>query len=50
MKDYLLCLDNVLKDFTINNMKKIRIKSSCKVFFYVEFNPSDTSNILDIHK
>ena len=37
IKDYALCLGNVSKDFTINNMKKKkenRIKRSCN-FFYV---------------
>ena len=33
IKDYVLCLGNVSKDFTINNMRKNRIKSSCKTFF-----------------
>ena len=33
IKDYALCLGNIAKDFTINNMKKNRIKRSCKNFF-----------------
>ena len=33
IKDYALCLGNVSKDFTINNMKKSRIKRTCKMFF-----------------
>ena len=39
IKDYTLCLGNISKDFTINNMKKKkkkkknRIKRSCKCFF-----------------
>ena len=33
IKDYTLCLGNVLKDFTINNMEENRNKSSCKNFF-----------------
>ena len=33
IKDYALCLNNVSKDFTINNIKKNRIKRSCKFFF-----------------
>ena len=33
-KTYPLCLGNVLKDFTIHNMKKKnRIKMKCKFFF-----------------
>ena len=39
IKDYALCLGNVSKDFTINNIKN-RIKRSCKIFF-VDFNPID---------
>ena len=33
IKIYSLCLCNVSKDFTINNMKK-RIKRSCKTFLF----------------
>ena len=34
IKDYaLMCLRNILKDFTINNMEKNRIKKSCKILF-----------------
>ena len=33
IKDYALCLNNVSKDFTINNIKKNRIKRSYKFFF-----------------
>ena len=32
-KNYVLCLGNVSKDFTINNMKKNWIKRSCNIFF-----------------
>ena len=48
IKDYPLCLGNISKDCTIDNMKN-RIKRSCKIFS-VDFNPIDTNNILDIHK
>ena len=37
------------KDFTINNMKKNRIKTKCK-YLSIDFNPIDTNNILDIHR
>ena len=50
-KVYTLCLDNIPKDFTYNNMKKKkkkRIKRRC--FFSIDFNPIDTDNILDNHK
>ena len=49
MKDYALCLGNVSKDFTINNMRKNRIKSSYK-FFSVVFNSIDLNATLDTHK
>ena len=49
IKDYPLCLGNVLKDFTINNMKTSRLKGPIN-FFSVDFNPIDTNDILDIHK
>ena len=49
IKDYALCLGNTSKDFTINNMKKTRLKGVIK-FFSVAFNPIDTNDILDIHK
>ena len=49
IKDYTLCLGNISKDFTIDNMKKNRIKRRCKIFSVV-FNPIDTNDILDTHK
>ena len=49
IKYYPLCLGNVLKDFTINNMKTSRLKGDIN-FFSVDFNPIDTNDILDIHK
>ena len=48
IKDYPLCLGNVSKDFTINNMKKAGLKGVVK-FSSVDFNPINTSDILDIH-
>ena len=33
IKDYALCLGNISKDLTINNVKKNRIKKSCRNFF-----------------
>ena len=59
IKDYALCLGNISKQFTINNMKKEnKIKRSCKTFFVkgvvkvfsLIFNLIDTNNITDIHK
>ena len=50
IKDYIRCLGNVSKDFTINNMKKkTGLKGTVK-FFSVDFNPIDTNDILNIHK
>ena len=49
IKDYALCLGNISKEFTINNMKKTGLKGTVK-FFSVDFNPIDTNNILDIHR
>ena len=49
IKDYALCLGNVSKDFTINNMKKTGLKGIVKSF-PVDFNPIDNNDILDIHK
>ena len=44
-----MCLGNILKDFTINNMKKSGLKGSVN-FFSVDFNPIGTNEILDIHR
>ena len=49
IEDYTLCLGNISKDFTINDMKQTELKGSVK-FFSVDFNPIDTNNILDIHR
>ena len=49
IKDYALCLGNISKDFTINNMKKTGLKGVVKLFS-LDFNPVDTNDILDIHK
>ena len=48
IKDHTLYLGNISKDFTINNMKKIRLNGVS--FFSDGFNPIDTNIILDIHK
>ena len=48
-KDYVLCLGNVSKDFTIHNLKKTRLNGSEKLIS-VDFNPTDTNDILDIHR
>ena len=38
-----------MKDFTINNMKKLGLKGSL-IFFSADLNPIDTKDILDIHR
>ena len=48
-KNYALSLGNISKAFTIHNMKKTGFKGVA-IFFSVDFNPIDTSDILDIHK
>ena len=55
IKDYALCLSNISKDFAIYNMKKKTKKKKTGLkgvvkFLLVDFNPSDTNDILDIHK
>ena len=49
IKDYILCLSNLSRCFTINNMKKTGLKGSAKLFS-ADFNPIDTNDILDIQK
>ena len=49
IKDYALCLGNVSKDFTINNIKKTGLKGVAKLLS-VDLYPIDTNDILDIHK
>ena len=50
IKDYALCLGNISKDFTIDNMKKKTGLKGVVKLFSVDFNPLDTNDILDIHK
>ena len=50
IKPYILCLGNISKYFTIDNMKKSPdFIGSIKVF-PADYNPIDNSNILDIHR
>ena len=46
IKDCTLCLCNVLKDFRINNMKKIGLKGTLKEFL-VDYNAINTNVILN---
>ena len=45
-KDYVLCLSNVSKDFTINDMKKKTGLKGVVKFFSVDFNPINTKNMI----
>ena len=49
IEQYLLCLGNISKDFTIHNMKKAGLKGNAHIF-YVDHNPINDSNIFDIHR
>ena len=49
MKNYALCLGNISKCFTSNNMKKAGL-TGVVTFFSVDFNPVSNNDILDIHK
>ena len=49
IKEYPLCLGNVSKDFTIDNMKKSEIKVKYN-FFSVNYRSINTNEIIDIHK
>ena len=49
IKGYALSLGTISKDFTIDNMKKTRLKGTVKVF-PVNVNATDTNDILDIHR
>ena len=45
-----MCLGNISKGFTINNMKKKTGLKGVVKYFSVDFNPIGTNDILDIHK
>ena len=49
IKPYPLCLGYILKDFSIDNINKIRL-SGYVCDFSVIYNIIDTKNISDIHK
>ena len=44
-----MCLGNISKDSTTNNIKKTGLNVFVKIF-YVDFNPIDTNDLADIHK
>ena len=45
-----MCLGNVSKDFTANNMKKKNRIKYIGLRSFVDYNTIGTSNIVDIHK
>ena len=49
IKDCVLPLGSISKDFSINNLEKTGLKVIVNSFS-ADFNPNDTNNILDIHK
>ena len=49
IKPWPLCLGNIPKNFTFNNMKKKALKGSVKDFS-VDYNADNTTNILGIHR
>ena len=49
LKLYPSCLDNILKDFTVDNMKKTGL-NGYEYDFSVDYNAIDISDIMDIHK
>ena len=46
---YELCLGNISKDWSVDNMKKTGLKG-CVYYFSVDYNTIEVSYILDIHK
>ena len=44
-----MCLGNISRDFSANNMKKT-ILNGCLYDFSVDYKAFDMSNIIDIHK
>ena len=49
IKPYSLCLGNISKDFTANNMKKTGLNGYV-YDFYVDYNVIYNSNVIGIHK
>ena len=49
IKLYPLCSGNNSKGFVLDNMKKIELKGDVKAFS-VDYDPINTSDILDIHR
>ena len=49
IKDHALCLGDISKDGTINDIAKTGLKGVV-IFFSVDFNPITSNDILDIHR
>ena len=49
IKPYPLCRKNILKGFTVDNMKKTRLKGFV-YNFSVDYNTIDAGDIADTHK
>ena len=49
IKDYALCLCNILNNLILSNMAKTGLKGVVK-HFSIDFNPIDSNDILNIHK
>ena len=49
IKRYPLCLGNISKGYTLGNMKKVELKKIVNVFS-IDYNATDTRDILDTHK
>ena len=43
IKDYALCIGNVSKEFTFNNVRKTALKGVV-TYFFVDFNPIDNND------
>ena len=46
---YSLCLGDISKDWSVDNMKKVGLKG-CVYDFSVDYDAIEVSDILDIHK
>ena len=49
IKPYPMCLGNILKGFTVNNMKRTTLNEHI-YDFSVDYNTIDVSEIVDFHK
>ena len=49
INSYELCLGNISKDWSVDNMKKTSLKG-CLYDFRVDYNATAISDIIDIHK